>query len=171
MIEELRVKVNLKGPRRNAAGSVFAVQQVDTKAQLLAVLGAIQRWLPPIDYEELRRSILDLVVETLPPELEEIAYEDLEEFQMSPKESLAKEIARDRAADLATGRAQGRAEGRAEGRVDGQRRLLEKQLRLKFGTLSAAALERLGRAGADQLEAWAGEVLTASSAEAVFGRD
>lgn len=160
LIEELRVKVDLKDPRRNSAGSVFAIQQVDTKAQLLGVLKAIERWLPPIDYEALRRSILDLVMETLPPELEEVALEDLEEFRMSPKESLAKEIARDRAADL--------AKGRAQGRVEGQRRLLENLLRLKFGPLSPAVLKRLDRAGGKDLESWAAKVLTAATLEGVF---
>ncbi len=70
-----------------AAGAVAR-----NKAQLLAVIEAIERWLPPTDYEELRRGFLNLIMEYLPPELEQIAHADLTEFRMSPKERLAEEV-------------------------------------------------------------------------------
>ncbi len=49
-----------------------------------------------------------------------------------------------------------RAAGRSEGRAEGQRTLLEKQLRLKFGSLPPSAAERLARADAVSLDLWAG---------------
>ncbi len=66
------------------------------------------------------------------------------------------------------GREEGRETGRQEGREEGARRLLTKQLQLKFGELDAAAEARLGAASLAELEAWSERVLTAESVDAVF---
>ncbi len=132
------------------------MQQVDTKAQLLAVLDAIQRWLPPAEYEILRREILSLMRHVLPPALETAARLDLEEFNMSPKERFAQEYERDRALY------------RAEGREEGQRNLLGSQLKLKFGELPSEVLRRLEGAETRELQKWAARILTAATLDAVF---
>ena len=54
-----------------------------------------------------------------------------------------------------------REEGRQKGERTGERKLLLKQLTLRFGTLPDAALARVNAAGVEQLEAWAERVLTA----------
>ena len=61
-----------------------------------------------------------------------------------------------------------RAEGVKQGRADGQRSLLAKQLKLKFGTLDAAAEARLSSATPAQLSRWAERVLTAASLEEIW---
>lgn len=63
-----------------------------------------------------------------------------------------------------------RAEGRKEGREEGERKILMKQLRLRFGDLSEAAVARIGAAGPRQLERWAERVLTARSLDEVLGK-
>ncbi len=50
---------------------------------------------------------------------------------------------------------------REEGRQKGERKVLLKQLTLRFGQLPDAALARVNAAGVEQLEAWAERVLTA----------
>ncbi len=66
---------------------------------------------------------------------------------------------------------QGKEKGRAEGRADGVRRVLAKQLQLKFGALDEKTETLLGAAALDQLEAWSERVLTAETLEAVFRED
>lgn len=62
----------------------------------------------------------------------------------------------------------GRAEGLETGRAAGQRGVLIKQLGLRFGPLSRAALERLEAADSAQLDAWSERVLSAGSLAEVF---
>ncbi len=64
-----------------------------------------------------------------------------------------------------------RDEGIREGRVEGERTVLERQLRRRFGPLSAAAAERLREASAADLEAWAERLLDARTPEEVFTPD
>ena len=54
-----------------------------------------------------------------------------------------------------------REEGRQKGERTGERKVLLKQLTLRFGKLPDAALARVNAAGVEQLEAWAERVLTA----------
>ncbi len=63
---------------------------------------------------------------------------------------------------------QGRKKGHVEGRDEGARRLLAKQLQLKFGALNESTETRLAAANLGELETWASRVLTAESIDAVF---
>ena len=73
-------------------------------------------------------------------------------------------------------REEGRAEGmqlgdiagHQRGRMEGERKLLERQLRRKFGTLSSVVDARLSKASATDLEAWGDNVLDADSIDEVF---
>ena len=67
-------------------------------------------------------------------------------------------------------RLEGRQEGRQEGRLEGERRVLQRQLTRRFGELPDWVAERLETASAEQLEAWADDILTAGSPEELFGR-
>ena len=60
------------------------------------------------------------------------------------------------------------ARGRAEGHAEGCAEILTKQLTMRFGPLSKRAQRRLRTATADQLDAWAERVRTASSLADVF---
>ena len=122
-------------------------QQVSTRVQLLAVLDAIERWLPPEQYADKLH---------------------LEEFTMSPKECLTRELEEYGDEREARGEARGAILGRTEGRAEGQRSVLSKLLKLKFGPLPAAAQERVARAGSPELEAWADRVLTAASLDEIW---
>jgi hypothetical protein len=57
---------------------------------------------------------------------------------------------------------------RQEGRQEGQRRVLLKQLGLRFGQISPGILARVEQAGSDDLERWAERILTASSLDEVL---
>ena len=161
VIEELRVAVDVGANARNSAGSIFAVQQVSSRKQLLAVLDAIERWLPPEQYASLRTDILTLVRFTVPDRL--LAQGDklhLEEFTMSPKECLTREL--EEYGD------EREARGELRGELRGQRSVLTKQLRLKFGSVPASYLKRVAQADVRELEVWAGRVLTASRLDQVI---
>jgi hypothetical protein len=62
-----------------------------------------------------------------------------------------------------------REQGRHLGVAEGIARTLTRQLTLKFGPLSAAALSRVQAAPPEELERWTDRVLTASSLEDVLG--
>jgi len=57
---------------------------------------------------------------------------------------------------------------RLEGEAIGERRVLRKQLGLKFGDLPAWAEQRLGQATPEQLEEWSAAILTANSLDELF---
>jgi hypothetical protein len=165
LIEELKFPVDLAGEDRNAAGSVFAVQQADSQTRLWAVLDAIRRWLPLSEYESLRRDIFTLVGFVVPDQLRRNGDKlPLEEFMLRAKRLLTQEYER----DLAASRAEGRSEGRSEGRIEGLRSVLGKLLRLKFGSLPTAVETRLLEATGDQLEIWTERVLLSSSLDEVL---
>jgi hypothetical protein len=90
---------------------------------------------------------------------------------------LARQIGREEAEKMLTtaemlrreGRDEGRREGRQEGEVLGKREALLLQLRQRFGRLPAAAVARIEKASAAELDAWLGSVLAASSLDDVLG--
>jgi len=57
---------------------------------------------------------------------------------------------------------------RDEGRQEGERTVLARQLRRRFSTLPPTVRERLAGASEAELEAWADNVLDASSLDEVF---
>ena len=69
---------------------------------------------------------------------------------------------------ISQGRREGISQGRREGIAEGERTVLERQLRRRFGRLPPAVRETLGAAATDDLEAWADNVLDATTLEDVF---
>lgn len=61
-----------------------------------------------------------------------------------------------------------RAEGRQQGVQQGLQQLLLKQLKMRFGALDDGIVQRLKDASADELDSWAGNILTAKSLDEVF---
>ena len=61
-----------------------------------------------------------------------------------------------------------RDEGRHEGRHEGRQAVLERLLRRRFGLLPPGVAERLRRASAGEIEAWADNVLDADTLDDVF---
>ena len=83
-------------------------------------------------------------------------------------EGLAEGIAEGRAEGLAEGIAEGRAEGLAQGQQTGKSALLTQMLTCKFGPLSAEACQRIREASPEALDAWALNLLEATSLQDVF---
>ena len=61
-----------------------------------------------------------------------------------------------------------RLEGRVEGRLEGEKRVLRKQLGLKFGDLPDWAAQRLEQGTPEQLEHWSATILIANSLDELF---
>lgn len=68
------------------------------------------------------------------------------------------------------GREKGLEQGREQGLEQGERRVLQRLLARRFGDLPPWASQKLENASAERLEAWADEILTASSLEELLGR-
>jgi hypothetical protein len=88
------------------------------------------------------------------------------------RELLARQVGREAAEEIMTTaemlRREGRDQGRQEGEVLGKRGTLLLLLRQRFGRLPAAAVARIDRAGAAELDVWSGRVLSASSLDDVL---
>ena len=69
---------------------------------------------------------------------------------------------------MRAGRDEGIRKGRVEGMREGERTVLERLLRQRFGLLSPAVVDRLHRASAADLEAWAENLLDARTLDDVF---
>jgi hypothetical protein len=65
-------------------------------------------------------------------------------------------------------RAEGEAKGEARGRAEGRAEALTQLLTLKFGTLTDATQIKVRTASTQQLAAWTGRVLTATTVDDVF---
>lgn len=85
------------------------------------------------------------------------------------RELLAREVGREEAEKMLTTAERLRVEGRQEGEILGKRGALLLQLRQRFGRLPAAAVARIDKASAAELDGWFGRVLTASSLDDVLG--
>ena len=68
------------------------------------------------------------------------------------------------------GREEGRQEGRHEGVLEGERRILLRQLEVRFGSLSERVVARVQAADATELERWAVRIMSAANAEQVVER-
>lgn len=72
---------------------------------------------------------------------------------------------------LEKGREQGLEQGRQKARLEGEGTILRRQLTRRFGPLPQNVLDRLDRADAHELEAWADRVIDATSLDEVFAGD
>ena len=97
---------------------------------------------------------------------------ELREYQRrypGEENAMAGIVTRAREEGIELGREQGLErgleQGMQQGRIAGERAVLERLLRRRFGTLSAAVAERLTKASAAELEVWADRVLDAESIE------
>ena len=141
-------------PYRNLLRAVARLEQSRSPWDVVRVVRALQRWLPPRGAEELRRGFVDWlyqIAERLaPPGAMVPAIRTLEEASMSLVERVAewpKQWLREgREQGVAEGREQGLAEGREQGLtqgVDQQRALLCRQAAARFDAETAARLADL----------------------------
>jgi predicted transposase YdaD len=84
------------------------------------------------------------------------------------RELLARQVGRKAAEEIMTTAELLRREGRDQGRQEGKREALIVLLRQRFGRLPAAAVSRVDKAIAAELDVWFSRVLTASSLEDVL---
>jgi hypothetical protein len=94
---------------------------------------------------------------------------------------LARQVGREAAEEIMTtaemlrregerrGEARGKLEGKIEGKLEGKREALLLLLRQRFADLPAAAVSRINKASATDLDTWFNRVLSASSIEDVLG--
>ena len=82
---------------------------------------------------------------------------------------LARQVGRKDAEKMLSTAEMLRREGQREGEAKGKRDALLLQLRQRFGRLPAAAVARVGKADAAELDVWFGRVLTAATLDDVLG--
>ncbi len=109
--------------------------------------------------EDLTPQILHAALDSAAPETEQVLMTLAEQWK-----------AEGEAKGKAEGKAEGEAKGKAEGKAEGARRLLLRQLELKFGEVPRAERERVEQADEDQLLLWSERILTAESLSALLSR-
>ena len=125
------------------------------------VLAAILRYILETSRAELAPLRAQLARQVGPKKAEEM---------LTTAEKLRREgEARGEARGKAEGKREGKAEGKREGKAEGKRETLLLLLRQRFGRVPAAAAERIGSAGIEQLDAWSSQVLRASSLDELLG--
>ncbi|MCG5517234.1 DUF4351 domain-containing protein [Ectothiorhodospira sp. 9100] len=117
-------------------------------------------------------KIIDWMIQ-LPRELEpgfvQAVYAIQEEKKM-PYVNTIERVEREKALQqgMAQGLEQGREQGVGQGRQLEARRILQRQLRKRFGDLPHWVSEQLEAADVDQLEAWSDEILFAESLDTLL---
>jgi len=138
----------------NLAAAFFRITEARNPEELLCLAGPLSRMLAGKTEAELRGAFIDLLVDTLRTAFPEVTIphvKDLEELSM-----LEENMIRWRKSVL--------REGRKEGEVEAIRRILLKQMELRFGPLSLAVRRQIRRISSiTELEELAGRVLTAAS--------
>ncbi len=148
------------------------------RASLLRWGGALRALAAAEDGEAALYTIfryLSLVVEDLPPQVLHAALHtaapETEQVLMTLAEQWRAEgEAKGKAEGEAKGKAEGKAEGEAKGKAEGARRVLFRQLELKFGEVPGAQRARVEQADEDQLLLWSESILTAESLSALLNR-
>jgi hypothetical protein len=142
----------------NLAAAFFRITEARAPEELLCLAGPLSRMLAGKKEAELRRAFIDLMADTLRSAFPEVTIpyvKDLEELSM-----LEENMIRWRKSVLR----EGHLEGRKEGEVEGMRRVLRKQMELRFGSLPLQVRRRIREISSmAELEDLAGRLLTATS--------
>ncbi len=185
LLDERRTRFELAEEERNTVAALLALEQSRVGDDVFDVVLFLVNSLREPKHESLRQAFKELILKVLSTEFAPIAEVfDRPEDLMTTKERLKTWYDEQQAASRAQGLDEGIEQGLQEGiqkglqegirkgiqkgRAEGQRTLLAKQLKLKFGTLDAAAEARLANATAAQLGVWAERVLTASSLDEIW---
>ncbi|MEE8584795.1 MAG: transposase, partial [Acidobacteriota bacterium] len=144
------------------------------------VVSDLIRWFPGSGHQSLRRAFAAWLGQVLlPARFPEGEFPQIEKLQ-EVKSMLAERVRewpreweeRGWNRGLREGREEGRKEGREEGLQQGIRlgeaRLLEQQLRQKFGKPSKTLRDRISNADSQTLSEWADRVLTAETLDQVL---
>ncbi len=113
-------------------------------------------------YRAVTPATLRMVIRRVRPEWEE------EMLSIAAKEWMAEGAKKGHDEGRKKGHDEGRKKGLDEGLKKGRGEMLLRQLRRKFGEVSANAAERVSAAGIDQLDEWGERVLDAESLDEVF---
>ncbi len=160
----------------NLVAAVFHLEQSRSLAEVRDRLDALGVQLRQAAGEDLRRAFASWLRRVLLParlpgmNIPELA--DFEECKLMLAETILELTEKLKTEALAAGRPEGRTRGRAEGeatgRLLGERRLLARQLQLRFGALEATVQARIEAAGEEELLCWGERLLTASELGEVF---
>jgi predicted transposase YdaD len=168
LIDEKRYSNDELAPLRNLAAALFRLEHARGPEEIQAVVGSLVEWLKSPEQQSLRRAFAIWLARTILGKLprrgtspaEAVPVEDLEEVR-----AMLAERFEEWAEDL---KQKWLLEGRQEGRQEGEARLLERQIRKRFGELPAWAAARLEQAAPEQLERWGERLLEAPSLAALF---
>ncbi len=173
----------LKG-RKNAAAALIRLENARWAEDIEKVVSDLIKWFPGSRHQALRRAFAAWLCQVLLParfpegefpqieELQEVKSMLAERVREWPREWEERGWNRGLKEGLEKGREEGRDEGWEEGLQQGIRlgeaRLLEQQLRQKFGKLSKTLRDRISKADSQSLSELAERVLTAETLDQVL---
>ena len=182
LLDENRLPEAETASGHNVAAALFQLERSRTPADVQRVLTRLVDWLGEEAQRPLRRSFAVWVKQvflrhrlpgvSLPEvtELEEVQAMLSERVKEWTEEWKQQGIEAGRREGLEMGLQEGRQEGFQEGQQMGEAQVLLRQFELRFGREAADAhRERIQSADAETLLLWSERILTAESAEDVFG--
>jgi flagellar biosynthesis/type III secretory pathway protein FliH len=132
-------------------------------------LEELSSWLKDPGQSGLRRAFVSWIKRVLSRTRgEDIEAEELSEVKSMLEQRVQEWFREWREQGLAEGRREGREEGREEGRLRGEAGLLLRLLSCKFGELPEGLVQRVNRAGCDDLCLWSQRMLEATTLAEVF---
>ena len=158
LIDESRyTEADLSG-LHNLMAAVIRFEHSESEQSVLRLVDLLTEWLK--DNPELKRIfaiwIRAVLLRRSKNELALPKVQDLKELKMSLAQRFD-EWAK-----------QHEQRGEQRGELRGEVKILQRLLTLRFGELPVSAIDRLKEANTEQLEAWTGRVLSASTLEDVF---
>ncbi|MBK9442490.1 MAG: Rpn family recombination-promoting nuclease/putative transposase [Comamonadaceae bacterium] len=173
LVDEARLKLHPLPEVRNLAEALFGVEQSRTVKATFDIMRALDAVLHEADMDALRRTIgvwFKLLLRRKVPQANICELDAIDDIL---KENTMLEQTIERWFDEATmkGVRQGMQQGLEQGLHQGFAKLVALQLQLRFGPVPSWVQERLSTASEEQLTAWAGAILTATSLADLFGTD
>jgi len=167
LLEEASVDEAQLADESNTVGGIIRIEQSGAPADIRRAVARLHLRLQGPQYDSLRRALVvwinRVVLRRLMPGQTIAEVNELQEIDTMLAETVdswARQWKED-----------GLREGRLEGRLEGESTLLQKLFERRFGPLPDWARQRLLGATTEQLEAWALEILDATTLEDVFRED
>ncbi len=171
LVDENLLDPDVLAPLVNVCAVFFRLKRLEDYQALDALIGELDRLLPPERHGPLRRALLDwLYDDYFPAKPGPIPAARKRAESLSEVQAMLTEGPPDWIAFAEKkGRMQGQLEGEIKGRLEGEIKVLKRQLVRRFGpSLPGWVDERLRDASEEDLEQWADAVLAADSIHAVF---